>query len=65
MADAFSRGLVSSSSSLDSHEAKEKLSENAVVSHAKSASPNSVENPDDGKIVWTLILFLDSLHRIY
>ncbi|XP_015875268.3 autophagy-related protein 18h [Ziziphus jujuba] len=42
------RGLVSSSSSLDSHEAKEKLSENAVVSHAKSASPNSVENPDDG-----------------
>lgn len=61
IADSFFRGLFGSSSSLDSHEAKEKLSGNAVISHAKLASTNSVENPNNGKIVLTLISFLGSL----
>lgn len=59
--DAFFRGLVGSSSSSDSHEAKEKFPENAVIYHAKLASPNSVDNSDGGKFVLNLIPFLGSL----
>ncbi|XP_024031449.1 autophagy-related protein 18h isoform X2 [Morus notabilis] len=42
------RSLVGSHSSVDSHEAKEKYSDNAVISHAQLASTGSSEHADSG-----------------
>ena len=47
------RGLVGgvcSSSSSDSHGAKEQFSEDAVICHSKLVSPCAAENSDDSKI---------------
>lgn len=47
------RGLVGgvcSSSSSDSHGAKEQFSEDAIICHSKLVSPGAAENSDGSKI---------------
>ena len=48
----FCRSLVGLHSSVYSHEARDKFSENGVISHAQLASSGSSEHSDNGKIYW-------------
>lgn len=53
------RGIVvgkSSLSSSNSYDAKEKFSEEAIITRSKSLSPDSVESSDDGMIF--ILIFL-------
>lgn len=54
--DVFCRSMVGGKcyTSSTSHGSKEKLSEEAIITHTKLVSPGSLENPDVGKICYSV-----------